>query len=105
MHGPARGIWVPGLLWSVAHAANDGYHSLYLALLPVLMARWHFGAADAGLLAGLSALSTQALQPVMGWWADRSGRPWFIVGGLLVGSLGISMALAWAPTYAVCAAA
>jgi FSR family fosmidomycin resistance protein-like MFS transporter len=85
------------MVWSLAHAVNDGYPSLYLALLPVLMARWHFGAADAGLLAGLSALSTQAIQPVMGWWADRRGGPWFIVGGLLVGSLGISLALASPP--------
>lgn len=98
----ARGT---GVVWSLAHALNDGYPSLYLALLPVLMARWHFTAGQAGLLAGVLALSTQGLQPLLGWWADRRGGPWFIVGGILVGSLGASVGLAWAPSYAVFAAA
>lgn len=100
-----RPAWATDVVWSVSHAVNDGYPSLYLALLPVLMLRWHFHAGQAGLLTGLVALSTQALQPVMGWWADRRGGPWFIVGGLLIGSLGASFGLAWAPSYAVFAAA
>ena len=89
-----RPAWATDVVWSVSHAVNDGYPSLYLALLPVLMLRWHFHAGQAGLLTGLVALSTQALQPVMGWWADRRGGPWFIVGGLLIGSLGASFGLA-----------
>ena len=89
-----RPAWATDVVWSVSHAVNDGYPSLYLALLPVLMLRWHFNAGQAGLLTGLVALSTQALQPVMGWWADRRGGPWFIVGGLLIGSLGASFGLA-----------
>ena len=93
-----------GAIWSFTHALNDGYPSLYLALLPVLMARWHFTVGQAGLLAGVLALSTQGLQPLRGWWADRRGGPWFIVGGLLVGSLGAPVGLAWAPSYAVFAA-
>ncbi len=103
--GEARTVRGSGLVWSLAHALNDGYPSLYLALLPVLMARWHFTAGQAGLLAGVLALSTQGLQPFLGWWADRHGGPWFIVGGILVGSLGASVGLAWAPSYAVFAVA
>ncbi len=93
------------IIWSLSHAINDGYPTLYLPLLPILMIRWHFGAGRAGLLAGLLALTTQALQPVLGIWADRVGGPWFVVGGLIVGSLGMALGLAWAPSYALFALA
>ena len=97
--------WIESALWAIAHAINDGYPTLYLPLLPMLMAQWHFAASQAGLLAGLLALTTQALQPLLGAWADRRGGPWFIVGGLAVGSLGNALGLAWAPTYAIFAVA
>lgn len=100
-----RGIRQTAVIWGIAHAINDGYPTLYLALLPVLMLRWHFGVAQAGLLAGLLTLTTQAMQPLWGWWADRLGGPWFIVGGLIAGSVGNALGLAWAPSYAVFAVA
>ncbi|NMP24379.1 MFS transporter, partial [Sulfobacillus sp. DSM 109850] len=78
----SRASWTESAIWAGAHAINDGYPTLYLPLLPILMQRWHFAAAQAGLLAGLLALTTQALQPLLGAWADRRGGPWFIVGGL-----------------------
>lgn len=104
--GPSRrSTWAQAALWAGAHAVNDGYPTLYLALLPTLMQRWHLTLGQAGLLAGFSAITTQALQPLLGWWADRFGGPWFIVGGLLAGSLGNALGLAWAPSYGVFAAA
>lgn len=108
MTGSARawhGSRMNSALWAIAHAINDGYPTLYLPVLPMLMHRWHFAAGQAGLLAGLLALTTQALQPLLGAWADRRGGPWFIVGGLVTGSLGNALGLAWAPTYAMFAAA
>ncbi len=95
----------PKAVWAVAHAVNDAYPTLYLPLLPILMTRWHFNIAQAGLLVGLLALSTQATQPLLGAWSDGRGGPWFIVGGLMAGSLGSAVGLAWAPSYAVFAAA
>ncbi len=97
---PSGGL-TRALVWAVAHAVNDGYPTLYLALLPLLMSRWHFSLGQAGLLAGLSALTTQALQPLLGSWSDRLGGPWFIVGGLAAGSVGSALGLAWSPSYAV----
>ncbi len=102
---PTKVSWIQSSLWAVAHAINDGYPTLYLPLLPILMLRWHFSVGQAGLLAGLLALTTQALQPLLGAWADRRGGPWFIVGGLIIGSVGNALGLAWAPTYAVFAMA
>ncbi len=95
----------PQAVWAVAHAINDAYPTLYLPLLPILMTRWHFNIAQAGLLVGLLALSTQATQPLLGAWSDRRGGPWFIVGGLMAGSLGSAVGLAWAPSYGVFALA
>ena len=89
----------------MAHAVNDGYPTLYLPLLPILMVRWHFGAGRAGLLVRLLAVTTQAMQPLLGRWADRRGGPWLVVGGLLVGSVGNTFGLAWAPSYWVFAVA
>ncbi|MCL4495615.1 MAG: MFS transporter [Firmicutes bacterium] len=91
--------WMQVLIWGSAHAINDGYPTLYLPLLPLLMLRWHFGVSQAGLLAGLLALTTQALQPFLGAWADRRGGPWFVVGGLLIGALGNALGLALSPAY------
>ncbi len=102
---PLRTSWQQVAIWSFAHAVNDGYPTLYLPLLPILMVRWHFGVGRAGLLAGLLAVTTQALQPLLGAWADRRGGPWFVVGGLLIGSAGNALGLAWAPSYAVFAIA
>ncbi len=102
---PPRASWRQSAIWAGAHAVNDGYPTLYLPVLPLLMIRWHFGAGRAGLLAGLLAVTTQALQPVLGSWADRRGGPWFIVGGLLIGSVGMAWGLAWSPSYAVFAIA
>ncbi len=87
------------LVWGSAHAINDGYPTLYLPLLPILMTRWHFGVSQAGLLAGLLALTTQAMQPFLGAWADKRGGPWFVVGGLLIGAVGNALGLALAPAY------
>lgn len=56
----------------------------YLPLLPILMLRWHLSVGQVDLL----ALTTQALEPLLGAWADRRGGPWFIVGGLVIGSVG-----------------
>lgn len=86
-------------IWALAHAVNDAYPSLYVAVLPLLIARLHFTVAAASLLGGLIALTTQLPQPLWGWWSDRAGGPWFMVGGLLAGGVFTALGLAWAPSY------
>ncbi|PSR20167.1 MAG: MFS transporter [Sulfobacillus acidophilus] len=87
--------------FTVAHFLNDSYPNLYPALLPVLMVAMHFSVAMAGLLSSIAALTTQMLQPLMGLWADRVGTRYFVVAGLLVGSMVSASALAFAPSYGV----
>ncbi|MGE5674168.1 MAG: MFS transporter [Mycobacterium leprae] len=86
-------------LFAVAHTINDTYPNLYPILLPELMAQMHFGTAAAGFISTAAALTTQLLQPVMGYEADRLGGRLFVVGGLVVGSLLTGAALGLAPSY------
>ena len=85
-----------------AHFINDVYPHLYPGLLPVvLMPQLGFSIAAAGLISTVSALTTQLLQPFLGYWADRLGGKMFVVGGLLLGGIFVPLTLAWAPTYAL----
>lgn len=83
-----------------AHVANDVYPHLYPGLLPViLMPQLGFSIAAAGLISTVTALTTQLMQPILGLWADRIGGRWFVIGGLLVGSIVVPLTLGWAPSY------
>ena len=90
--------WKTGA-FTVAHVINDTYPNLYPILVPELMAEMHFGMAAAGLISTVSALTTQLLQPVLGYEADKRGGRGFVVGGLIVGSVLTALALSFAPTY------
>jgi len=87
------------LVFAVAHTVNDTYPNLYPVLLPVLMLQMNFGTAAAGLISTVTALTTQLLQPVMGYWADRVGGRSFVVGGLALSSILSAIALGWSPSY------
>ncbi|CAA7599658.1 Major facilitator superfamily transporter [Acididesulfobacillus acetoxydans] len=89
------------LVFTVSHLINDTYPNLYPVLLPALMATLNFNTAAAGLISTVSALSAQLLQPLMGFWADRSGGRKFVVGGLALGSVLAAFAFGWAPSYSI----
>ncbi|KLU59292.1 fosmidomycin resistance protein [Peptococcaceae bacterium CEB3] len=89
------------LIFTVSHVINDTYPNLYPVLLPALMAALNFNTAAAGLISTVSALSAQLLQPLMGFWADRSGGRKFVVGGLALGSVLAAFAFGWAPSYSI----
>ena len=87
--------------FTLAHLVNDTYPNLYPILLPELMPQLHFGIAAAGFISTVSALTTQLLQPVMGFEADRFGGRSFVVGGLAAGSILSAVALGLAPSYSL----
>jgi FSR family fosmidomycin resistance protein-like MFS transporter len=92
-------VWLKTSGFTLGHFVNDSYPNLYPALLPVLMVDLHFSVVLAGLLSSIAALTTQLLQPLTGFLADRFGTRWFVVGGLGGGALVASSALAFAPAY------
>lgn len=87
------------LIFTVSHLVNDTYPNLYPVLLPALMVQLSFNTAAAGLISTVSAMGAQLLQPLMGFWADRSGGRKFVVGGLALGSVLAAFAFGWAPSY------
>ena len=74
-----------GLTW--AHLLNDGAANYLPGVLPAVLIYVHQPVRMAGVL--IAALTIgQALQPVLGWVADRVGGRWLVVTGLLLSSLG-----------------
>jgi len=88
---PGEGPGVPvrkrllGLTW--AHLLNDGAANYLPGVLPAVLLAVHQPVRMAGVL--IAALTIgQALQPVLGWVADRVGGRWLVVTGLLLSSVG-----------------
>lgn len=88
-------------IFTLAHLTNDIYPNLYPVLLPMLMLQLHFSIAAAALISTVSSLTSQLLQPVMGFYADKIGGRLFVVGGLILGSVFGAIAMSLAPTYSI----
>ncbi len=74
-----------GLSW--AHLLNDGAANYLPGVLPAVLVSLHDPVRMAGVL--IAALTIgQAIQPVVGWLADRVGGRALVVTGLTVSSLG-----------------
>jgi FSR family fosmidomycin resistance protein-like MFS transporter len=74
-----------GLSW--AHLLNDGAANYLPGVLPAVLVSLHQPVRMAGVL--IAALTIgQALQPLIGWLADRLGGRALVVGGLTISSLG-----------------
>lgn len=98
----ARGLPSPGrvaLVVAVAHGLNDAYAAFVHPLLPRLMGRFGLTIAMAATLAMAFSLASSALQPLLGYLADRHGGRAFLVGGAVVVGCFSSM-LGWAPSFA-----
>ncbi len=75
---------------TLAHVLNDGAVNFLPGILPAVLVRLALPDAAAGVI--MSALLIgQALQPVMGWLADRYGRSWFFLPGLCLSTLGAAL--------------
>lgn len=81
-----------------AHFVNDGYINYLPAILPVLLQQLSIPLALVGTLVlaiqGIGSL----LQPVLGWWADRTGGRRFTLVGLALSAIGASL-IGLAPSY------
>ncbi len=73
------------LIWQ--HFLNDGLANYLPGILPALAVDRHVPLPLIGVLMTALILG-QSLQPLTGWWADRLGGRKFILGGLLLTTLG-----------------
>ena len=87
-------LWLLGL--TAAHTINDLYGQVLPPLLPALRAAFSFTYFQGGILAFTAGGISAALQPVVGYVADRRGarRPVLALGFLLyaLGMLALSLA-------------
>lgn len=92
---PAKGF-LGALAW--AHFLNDGYINYLPAILPVLLEQLSIPLALVGTLVLAIQGFGSLLQPVLGWWADRTGGRRFVLVGLALSALGASF-IGLAPSY------
>ena len=96
----SRSILSITILVAVAHTTNDLYASFLAPLLPRLMTKLDITIALAAALAMTLSIAASLLQPLMGYWADRLGRRYFVAAGPLLGGLFLSL-IGWAPSFGV----
>ena len=66
-------------LLSASHLASDGYSSFLVTLLPVWLRLFGLPYSAAGLLVFLRSAGIALFEPVGGYVADRTSRPFFAV--------------------------
>ena len=92
---PAHPTGFPALIWG--HLANDALANYLPGLLPLIAVERHVP------LVLLTSLVTilmfgQALQPLAGLLADRVGGRWFVLGGPILSTVGVTL-VALSPAY------
>jgi MFS transporter, FSR family, fosmidomycin resistance protein len=82
--GPARQrpAFAVLVVLSVCHLLNDMMQSLLAALYPVFKENYALTFSQVGLLAFIFQLTASLLQPVVGWYTDRTPRPRFLTLGM-----------------------
>ncbi|MDR3363654.1 MAG: MFS transporter [Clostridiales Family XIII bacterium] len=75
----------------LGHATTDITQGSLPAILPFLIAEHHYTyAAAAGLVFAGNLLSAVS-QPIFGWLGDKAARPWFMLVGILLAAVGITL--------------
>ncbi len=82
----------------LAHLANDSYFGFLPPILPLLLARFGWPVAFAGILTTSLSFSGAVGQPIFGYYSDRFRKGWLIA----LGPLGMSLTgfLIFAPNFA-----
>ena len=78
-------------LFSLGHFAVDINHTALSALLPFLIAAYHYDYATAAALVAVSNIFGSLVQPLLGDLADRRSLSWIMPAGLLLGGGGMAM--------------
>lgn len=84
---------------STSHLINDMMQSLILAMYPILKGGFHLTFAQIGLITLTYQLTASLLQPVVGWYTDKSPKPYSLPIGMTSTLCGLLL-LAYAPDFA-----
>ncbi len=72
------------VLLTVVHFLTDMFSSLLTPILPALVMRLRLSLTQTGILAGLPAMTSSLIQPLMGILGDRMEKRYFIILGPLI---------------------
>ena len=72
------------LVLTLIHLTGDLYHSFFIPLLPLLVDKFSLSLAQAGLITGVIQILAFVAQPPVGYLADRYRTRFFILGGLVL---------------------
>ncbi len=97
-HNKTNPSFVKISLLCLGHFLNDVVASFLPTFVPVIVQRLGITMTQAGLLKSLSGIIHILGQPVLGYMADRSSRPWPIITGPIMAALGASL-IPSAPNY------
>jgi len=86
-------------LLALAHLTHDSYPAFIGVMLPVLIPKFGISLAAAGVLSSGIRFTT-SIQPVLGYWADRTDARWWVVIPPTTTAALMSL-LGLAPTYSV----
>jgi len=88
----------------LGHATTDIAQGGLPAILPFLIAEHHYSyAAAAGLVFAGNLLSAVS-QPFFGWLGDKVERPWFMIAGIMLAAVGITL-VGYFESYVLCCVA
>ncbi|MBV8657000.1 MAG: MFS transporter [Burkholderiales bacterium] len=85
---------------SFSHMLNDMMQSLILAIYPLLKGSFHLSFTQIGLITLTYQITASLLQPVIGWYTDRSPKPWSLPVGMGFTLSGLLL-LSVAPSFPV----
>jgi FSR family fosmidomycin resistance protein-like MFS transporter len=85
-------------IMSLCHLLNDSLQSVVPAMFPILEQSMGLSFTQLGFIAFSLNMVASVLQPVVGWYTDKSPKPYALPLGLTSSMLGI-LGLALAPSY------
>ena len=76
---------------SLGHLMADMTQGAIPVMLPFLIAEHHLSYAAAAGIVFASTVVSSLIQPLLGYFADKFSKPWFIPAGALVAGLGVAL--------------
>lgn len=89
---------------ALGHLCSDINQGVLSAILPFLIAAYHYDYATAATLVMASNIVNSAIQPFFGFWADKKSRPWLMTLGVLLAGGGMALTGLISNFYGLCAA-
>lgn len=81
----------PLALLSLGHMTVDLYAGFIIPILPFIARKLDISLPLAGLLISFTGLTSSFLQPIYGYFSDRISKRFFVVWGLIIASIFISL--------------